>query len=239
MRHQLHIEVVMSAEPREFCFPLGHISHRLLENAWFAEPGPAFSEVMYDCGQALAAILLESLQEAPRKVCVMTPAEDADGIAKGVVDHLKGHGVDAYLLCLWNQLSTPFVGGEMVAPILRKYAQDGYDECDQLIAVQSFLGDSTVLKTNITAHFDKLKPQVVHVLAPAMHTKLQETLNRQFPESIHERFRFYTFVYDSDLDAATGELRPGIGGLPAERMNHQRHTSYRGFPHSVIELMQL
>lgn len=229
----------MGNEPRAFCFPLGHISHRLLENARFADPGLPFNVVMYDCGQALAVSLMESFQDAPKKVCVMTPAEDADGITKGLTDHLQSHGIQVHLLCLWNHLSRPFVGGEMVAPILRTFTQDGYNECDQLVAVQSFLGDGTVLKTNITAHFDKLKPQLVHVLAPAMHTMLKPTLSRQFPEGISERFRFHTFVYDSDLDAATGELKPGIGGLPAERMNLQRSTTYRGFPHSVIELMQL
>jgi hypothetical protein len=229
----------MSDDARAYCFPREHVSHRLLENAWFAEPGPAFCQAMYECGEALAVVLLESLQERPKKVCVMTPGIDADGIAKGVIDHLKANGIETYLLCLWNQLSIPFVDGVPVAPILRKYAQDGYLECDQWVAVQSFIGDATVLKTNITAHWGWLKPPLIQVLAPAMHAGLKETLRPQFPKEVNDRFRFHTFVHDSDLDPVTGELKPGIGGLPEERFNLPKDKTYLGFPLSVIELMQL
>jgi hypothetical protein len=228
----------MSIESRAFCFPRDHVSHQLLESAWFAEPGPAFIKVMYDCGQALAQVLLESLQDVPKSICVMSQAIDADGIAKGVSDFLVAQGVQVRHVCLWNQMSIRFEGGEEIAPILRSYTEAGYTECEQLVAVQSFLGLGTVLKTNITANFARIEPELIHVLAPAMPSSLQDSLRPQFPASINERFRYHTFVYDSDLDTTTGELRPGIGGLPAERMGLHKDTTYLGFPLSVVDLMK-
>jgi hypothetical protein len=209
-----------------------------LEAAWFAEPGPAFIKVMYDCGQALAKVLLESLQTVPKSICVMSPAVDADGIAKGLSDFLVAQGVQVRHLCLWNQMCIRFEGGEEIAPILRSYTEEGYEACEQLVAVQSFLGLGTVLKTNITANLDRINPELIHVLAPAMPSSLQASLKPQFTASINERMRFHTFVYDTDLDVTTGELKPGIGGLPAQRMGLLKDTTYLGFPVSVVDLMK-
>lgn len=106
------------------------------------------------------------------------------------------------------------------------------------MAVQSFLGDGTILKTNVTAALQRFSPSNIQVLAPAMHTGLKAALLPQFPAALGPRFKFHTFVYDEDLDRETGELKPGIGGIGHERFGLPADKPYLGFPLSVLEILQ-
>lgn len=100
-------------DSRDFCFPITHPSRRLLESAWFAEQGFAFQRAMYDCGVALAEAMLPSLGEAPGRICMLTQAEDADGIAKGVRDALEAKGIEVRLMCLWSRVDKVYEGASM------------------------------------------------------------------------------------------------------------------------------
>lgn len=225
-------------DSRAFCFPLSHTSHRLLEEAWFAEPGFAFQRAMHGCGLALAEVMLSRLEVVPARMCIMTPAEDADGIARGVRDYLESKGIEVRLLCLWSQVEKLYEDGINVAPILRTFAEPGFEDSEQLVAVQSFIGDGTVLKTNITAAYQHLSPGKIHVLAPAMHADLKADLTPQFPAGTVDSFEFHTFVFDADLDRETGELKPGIGGRGYERFGLPHGKPYLDFPLSVLEILQ-
>lgn len=223
---------------RVFCFPEAHDSRRLLNNVLHAQRGAAFQKEMYDCGQALAAEVLVRIGKTPGQICVMTPAEDADGIAKGVVDHLQSFGIEVRLLCLWNHPVKVFEEGIQVAPILRTYSAPGFDESEHLIAAQCVVGDPTVLKTNLTAHMQKIDPQQVHVLAPTMSAEVKNRLRSEFPASLYERFQFHAFAYDKELDEVTGELKPGIGGAVTERLGLPAGRPYLGFPLSVMDALR-
>lgn len=225
-------------DSRAFCFPQSHPSHRLLEEAWFAEPGFAFQRAMHDCGVALGEVMLSGLATVPTRMCVMAPAEDADGIARGVCEYLKSKGVEVRLLCFWSRVERLYEEGVNVAPILRTFAEPGFEESELLVAVQSFVGDGTVLKTNITAAFQHFNPSKIHVLAPALHVELKADLLPQFPASLSDGFDFHTFVYDSELDRDTGELKPGIGGHGYERHGLPAGKPYLDFPLSVLEILQ-
>ena len=225
-------------DSRAFCFPQSHPSHRLLEEAWFAEPGFAFQRAMHDCGMALGELFLSRLGVVPDRICVMAPAEDADGIAKGVCDFLQSKGVEVRLLCLWSRVERLYEEGINVAPILRTFAEPGFDDSEVLVAVQAFVADGTILKTNITAALQHFTPSKIHVLSPALHTGLKGELLPQFPAALSERFEFHTFVYDTDLDRDTGELKPGIGGRGYERYGLPQGKPYLDFPLSVLEILQ-
>lgn len=225
-------------DSRDFCFPPEHRSRQLLEQAWFADQGYAFQRAMYDCGSALAEELFHELGGVHARVCVMAPAEDADGIAKGVSDYLVSKGIEVRLMCLWSRVEKVYEGGMNVAPVLRTFAEPGFAESEVLVAVQSFLGDGTVLKTNVTAALQLFVPDSIQVLAPAMHAGLRAEMLPQFPKEIGQRFNFHTFVYDHELDRKTGELKPGIGGLAHDRFGLSEDKPYLDFPLSVLEILQ-
>lgn len=225
-------------DSRAFCFPQSHPSRRLLEEAWFAEPGFAFQRAMHECGVSLGEVMFSRLAVVPTRVCVTAPAEDADGIARGVCEYLQSKGVEVRLLCLWSRVERIYEEGINVAPILRTFAEPGFDESEILVAVQSFVADGTILKTNITAAFQHFRPSKVHVLAPALYKDLQAELIPQFPAELAGAFEFHTFAYDNVLDRDTGELKPGIGGRGYERYGLPPGRPYLDFPLSVLEILQ-
>lgn len=225
-------------DSRAFCFPPSHPSRGLLDQALNAAPGFAFQRAMYDCGLGLGEALYMSLDFVPGRMCIMTQAEDADGIAKGVSDYLQSKGVEVRLMCLWSRVERLYEEGVNVAPILRTFAEPGFDESEALVAVQAFVGDGTILKTNIAATYSRFKPLKVHVLAPVMHTETQSYLLTQFPAHMEDVFKFHAFAHDSDLECDTCELKPGIGGHGNERYGLAKGKPYLDFPLSVLEILQ-
>jgi hypothetical protein len=224
-------------DSRAFCFPPDHHSRRLLESAWFAKPGAAFQREMYECGRELGSIFLASNSAHPASVCVLTQAEDADGIAHGLITYLEEKGVRTRLVCLWNRVERVYEEGISVAPILRNFREPGFQECEQLLAVQSSIGDGAVLKTNITYALQSLDPSKIHVLAPAMHKDTQVDLLSQFPADEMGRYEFHTFVYDDLLIRETGELVPGIGEVGCERYGLPKGKQYLDFPMAVMDAL--
>lgn len=225
-------------ESRVFRFPSGHISHELLEKAASAEAGMAFQREMYACGQELGAMLSDRSPEGFKKVCIVTSALDADGLARGVADFLKAAGIEVKLLCYWSHPEKVYDAGVTVAPILRAFEEPGVDQCGHLVAVQSIAGDIATIKTNITAALQLLTPKSIQVLSPVLHADFRKSLLKQFPESMNCLFDFHDFAEDAELNAETGELKPGLGGLEMARMGLPAGKPYLGFPLSVMELLQ-
>ncbi|VVO11467.1 hypothetical protein [Pseudomonas fluorescens] len=184
-----------------------------------SSPPKAYQDTMYRIGRLLAEKLYEEHKLSSKsKVCIVSTVEDADFLSKGVYDTLSEKGQELYFVCVWNQRESMFDGGTTVAPIIRKFMQPGYENSDEMIVVKSIISGSCVVKTNITALFDKIRPKKIHVVSPVMHEDSAMKLLREFPSNYSELFDFEFLAKDRERNNNTGEVSPGIGGNVYERL---------------------
>ena len=170
-----------------------------------------YQHEMLTLGQYLAEKLSNRLKDE-ETYCVASTAEDADFLAKGVIDGLLASVADVKLACFWNHHTTPVKGGESTAPIVRKFFEKGATDCQNLIIVKSVISGACVVKTNLTDLIQKMNPNRIFVVSPVMHVDAKMKLSREFPPEISNKFDFEYFATDAERDALTNEVKPGIGG---------------------------
>ena len=167
-----------------------------------------YQHEMLTLGQYLAEKLSNRLKDE-ETYCVASTAEDADFLAKGVIDGLLASVADVKLACFWNHHTTPVKGGESTAPIVRKFFEKGATDCQNLIIVKSVISGACVVKTNLTDLIQKMNPNRIFVVSPVMHVDAKMKLSREFPPEISNKFDFEYFATDAERDALTNEVKPG------------------------------
>lgn len=167
---------------------------------------PAYQQAMHDLGQTLGQII-----PVDGQTLVVSTSEDADYLAKGCIESLKMRGATYKLAVFWNHHYT-LPNGESVAPILNRYLQPGYERCTRIILLKSIISGSCVIRTNLLALLATMPvPENIAVAAPVMYHKGEESLRREFPSAIADKFTFYTFAIDYTRDEK-GNVLDGIGG---------------------------
>jgi len=190
-----------------------------------------YQQAMLKIGHYLGASLKRTLN-ADKKYCVVVTAEDADYLAKGILEELQGSVSRTFLACFWNRRSV--VNDVSVAPIFNSFLETGFEEADELIVVKSIIAGSCVVKTNITALFDRVLPSAVHIVAPIMHSQSENKLKSQFPLRIAEMFNF-TFLAKDNKKAENGEIEPGIGGNVYKKLGFQDQDDKNTFFPEIIK----
>lgn len=163
---------------------------------------------MFNIGLHLGDILLGSI-DTRKKYCVASTVEDADYLAKGIIESISKEIESVYLACFWNDRVS--INGRSIAPISNTYFEKEYETADELIVVKSIISGSCVVKTNITALYSVVKPKSIHVVAPVMHTSSEKKLEKEFSSAISSLFK-YTFLAKDSRKAKDGNILPGIGG---------------------------
>ncbi|WP_024666715.1 hypothetical protein [Pseudomonas syringae] len=203
-----------------------------------SHPPKTYQEIMYRIGRFLAEKLYQEHKISSRsKVCIVSTVEDADFLSKGVYDILSEKGQEIYFVCLWNQRERMYDGGVTVAPIIRKFAQPGYESAEEMIVVKSIISGSCVVKTNITALFDKIHPKKIHVVSPVMHEDSARKLLKEFPSNYAELFDFEFLAKDSERNNITGEVSPGIGGNVYERLGFASQSDKNQYWPKLVKSM--
>ncbi|WP_179054996.1 hypothetical protein [Pseudomonas umsongensis] len=228
-----------AAPTRSLAYPDDARATAMLSGLVSVESGAAYQKLMYDIGALLAEKLLaEKKLQASRKVCLVSTVEDADFLSRGIYDVLKNSGLHMYFICMWNQREKVYEGGVTVAPIIRTFEQPGFEECDEMIVVKSIISGSCVVKTNITALFNRMQPKKIHVVAPVMHKDSEKNLLKEFPANYSQKFDFQFFAKDSFRDDATGEIKPGIGGNVYQRLGFSdQRDKNKYYPKVVKEFL--
>ena len=163
---------------------------------------PDYQQAMRVLGQTLGRII-----PVDGQTLVVSTSEDADYLAKGCIESLKTREVTYKLAVFWNHHYT-LPNGESVAPILNRYLQPGYERCTRIILISG----SCVIRTNLLALLASMpEPKNIAVAAPVMYYKGEESLRREFPPAIADKFTFYTFAIDYARDEK-GNVLDGIGG---------------------------
>lgn len=198
----------------------------------------AYQDTMYHIGRLLAEKLYEEHKISSKsKVCIVSTVEDADFLSKGVYDALSEKGQELYFVCVWNQRERMYDGGITVAPIIRKFAQPGYENAEEMIVVKSIISGSCVVKTNITALLDKIRPKKIHVVSPVMHVDSARKLLKEFPSNYSELFDFEFLAKDRERDNSTGEVKPGVGGNVYERLGFTNQSDKNQYWPKLVKSM--
>ena len=141
-------------------------------------------ESLFKIGKRIGEDLSKKL-DSSKSYCVASTAEDADFLTKGVIDGLKR---SVYFVCFWNDRLS--VNGNSAAPIYNKYLEEGYENSESLIVVSSEISDPCVVKTNITALLESIKPAEIIILAPFADKDFKANLEKEFPLKVSYLFSY-------------------------------------------------
>jgi hypothetical protein len=190
-----------------------------------------YAQSLYELGKELGDILFTQITIKNKNVCVACTVEDADYLAKGIIESLNAHSFNVSLACFWNQRHATL----SIAPIIRKYREPETNKADILVIVKSVISGACVVKTNLTYLIQDMKPQSIFVVAPVMHSKATEKLACEFPREISAQFKYIYFATDSEIQADKN-LFPGIGGSIYQRLGFENQDDKNKFtPHLVKE----
>lgn len=182
-----------------------------------------YRSVMQQLGEKLAENILET-KSIPdtNKIQVVCTVEDADFLAKGVIDYLQRYidSSNIFLTCIWN--SKVRDGRVSLSPILKIYDESKSLASDSdktsIIVVKSIISGACVVKTNLLRVLSSVKDyDDVLVAAPVLLEGAQSRLQDEFPHQIASKFKFFWFATDDQKDG--DNVVPGIGGSVYELLN--------------------
>lgn len=175
----------------------------------------AYARTMEKLGKMLGEALARNICAKDLNLVVST-AEDADSLSKGVISALDQHQLPHKLAVFWNHHYQ--TGARSVAPIVNKYLETGFDNAENIILIKSIISGSCVIKTNLLALINNVKSvRFIYILAPVMHADSETNLKNEFSSEIAAKFRFIYFVTDT-VREDDGTVRPGIGGEVYDRL---------------------
>jgi hypothetical protein len=189
--------------------------NRLIDKATAPE---LYQETMIKLGSSFGDVLLNKIDDQLASVYLGSTVEDADYLAKGILDRLETKIKQISFACFWNQRLSPFeVEDLQVAPILRKYQEPSSEIVNYLVVVKSIISGACVVKTNLTELIQKIKPEKIFIVAPVVYLQSEARLKQEFEPKIYDKFQFLYFAQD-DQRAPDGEMIPGIGGMVYDRL---------------------
>jgi len=181
-------------------------------------PAEEYRRAMYELGRHLGENVCKKIDLDHPNVIVVGTVEDADFLARGVLDAFAVAFDRVSFACFWNDRVEPFGLDEFKStPIIRRYEEPTPEGIDILVVVKSIISSACVVKTNILDVIDRKSPWQIYVLAPVMHVNAEKRLRREFPSEISDKFKFITLAID-DQKLPNGEIIPGVGGEVYSRL---------------------
>lgn len=196
-----------------------------------------YRRTFYQIGKALGRLLNEKTKGEYGSTMLACASEDADWLAHGVLDALSQK--DVSLAVFWNaRIPLDARRGLEYSPIAKSYIEP-IERCRTLIMVKSVISTSCVVKTQLTRLIGKIQPQEIYIVAPVMYKDARAGLEKEFPASILEKFRFLTFAIDTVKDAEKGVM-PGVGGMVYPKLGlGDSHEKNKYIPNLVKERAML
>ena len=187
----------------------------------------------YKLGVVLGEFLNGKSLMNDKSTMVACASEDADWLAKGVIDSISQK--DISLAVFWNDRVTIDCKNKIeYSPIIRSYIEPITD-CHTLILVKSIISTSCVIKNQLLHLIGKINPKIIHIVAPVMYKDAQNSLKKEFPDSISSKFEFLTLAVDT-IRKTSGEVLPGVGGMVYLKLGLGDITEKNKYtPHLVLE----
>lgn len=194
-----------------------------------------YANALYKLGRELGNVLCHKIGHRDENICVACTVEDADFLAKGVIESLNACYSQVSLACFWNQRQQLLFAQQTlsIAPIIRKYREPDVDNARILVIVKSVISGACVVKTNLTYLIQEIDPEVIFVVSPVIHSQATEKLEKEFPKAISEKFQYVYFAEDSEK-LANGDLVPGIGGSVYQRLGFKDQEDKNRFTPDLV-----
>ena len=177
-----------------------------------------YRAAMYTLGRLLADAALSRI-EPDKEICLACTVEDADYLAKGLLDEIQKlrPSQPIRLACFWNKTTFEPFGCEEyeVAPIIKTYQEPVKNKDCILIIVKSIISGACVVATNITSLISDLTPSRILVASPVMLDGAQQKLEHHFSAELVNRFEYIIFAVDNENE--NGAVKPGVGGNVYQR----------------------
>ncbi len=189
-----------------------------------------YKGIFYQLGKGLSHVV-NSLPVASGPTMVACSSEDADWLAKGLLDGLinQNTGLAVFWTERYRHPDNPLLE---VTPIIKSYVED-MESCQNLIVIKSIIRNSCVVKTQLLRLIEGASPENIIIIAPVMLHGAEQKLRNEFPISIGRKFRFITLAIDDEINAE-GQVVPGIGGsIYAELGLGDVHTKNKYIPEIV------
>jgi hypothetical protein len=169
-----------------------------------------YQHKMFEIGKHLAEGMLPKLRADRNEICVVCTVEDADFLARGLIEHIEASGLGdrVHLICLWNDKIRE--ENISLSPVVREYKEAFAPGNTSFVIVKSIISGACVVKTNLTRALSFAKPEKIFVAAPVMLIGAEKRLAREFPKEISEKFDFIHFAVDTEKNGEN--VIPGIGG---------------------------
>lgn len=204
----------------------------LLERLLDVDLSPTeYGAVMYNLGHTLGPILAEKV-EAFSELTLACTVEDADHLAKGMIDFLESHNNRVYLNVFWNVRFK--AGGISVAPIAKQYKDRDTKHTKTLVVIKSIISSSCVVRTNLTRLIEEFMPDEILVVAPVLLKGSIGSLESEFAKSISERFS-YLFFAEDDVRTDDGIIIPGIGGDIYQKLGFDGQSQKNRFIPQIVK----
>jgi hypothetical protein len=211
-------------------------SKKLLDNLLLSNVNSElYRSSMVKLGELLGEEVVNALSNNHGNVLVISTAEDADFLQKGVSNALKKHDVVTKLAVFWNNHYQLGDGKGSVAPIIHKFLESGYENVQNVIIVKSVISGSCVVRTNLIELLDEVEnAEKVFVVSPVMYKDAEKSLRKEFPDEIANKFNFISFRIDGER-ASDGEVIPGIGGQVYQLLGIGDQPALNGYMPDVVK----
>ena len=177
-----------------------------------------YREAMYEIGIHFGKSILSKIDDKHCSLYLACTVEDADFLAKGILDCLEDRVEFLAMSCFWNERFSPFgIKDLKVAPIIKKYQEPSKKSINYLVVVKSIIRSACVVKTNLTNLIQKIEPEKIFIVAPVMYHTAEEKLKNEFESETYKKFQYFYFAKD-DERTPEGEVIPGIGGIVYDRL---------------------
>lgn len=181
----------------------------LKDNAKIAE----YRQAMFQMGLELGNRIIKQNPTCKYYYLVCT-VEDADFLAKGVMQCFLNNNKTFNIACFWNSRETTKNGVWRISPIVRKYVEPyspPKNAKGQMVIVKSLISGACVVKTNIKEVISTISPKKIIVTAPVMHKEAREKLENEFDSKTIKIFDYIYFATDSEKK--NDIVKPGIGNV--------------------------
>lgn len=198
-------------------------------------PPETYRATMTKLGAHFGDVLLKEINDPAASVYLASTVEDADFLAKGILDQLETQLSSIAFACFWNQRMSPFdIKDLQIAPILKKYQESSSQTVNYLIVVKSIISGACVVKTNLTELIQKINPDKIFIVAPVIHTQSETKLQQEFPSTTYNKFQFVYFAKDEER-TSDGEMIPGIGGMVYNRLGFKDQDDKNRYIPQIIK----
>jgi len=170
----------------------------------------SYRAAMLALGRQLGRVIARMIDHDER-VLVGCGVEDADYVAKGVVESLEDHVGTRRVrfACFWN--SRTRIGSVEQAPIVRQYIERHARSIPHIVMVKSIISTSCAVHTNLAQLLDRVTPRTIYIAAPVIHRDAPFNLKREFDDETARKLRYVYFAKDSTRDG-NRMIVPGVGG---------------------------